>query len=246
MEELLESMCPCYADMDSLFCDKGNVTPFGRDHSDRETSNGHDHSNSELQHFESPDSKENEAYTEIIDSFNQLPIPDSPLRIRSNCSHDFLNNHLQSPSAAPQESSDPQGQTLGKRKLATNPAKGAPKTSTSQRKPPVLITRKPRISKASRMRDALTAEEQASDSSFDKVNVIPHLTTQATQEVGNLPAPRSTLSSHPIAPLPSIDPAIVHSTEHKHALADAIQKGNNTCIHMLAKATKVQEELESN
>lgn len=252
MEELLESMCPCYNEMDALFGEKGNFTPFGildsgigrnecsEDGSDGDTTDGHCHGLTErmelgkrLQENQRAfveDPEEIQAFTKIFE--RQFDHEDEESASRPPTPNTFDAPPPLSPQAPETVAATQQSSTSAIRQLSnTHPA----------RKPS-----KKRSSTAYSCRvNNLTEAERALDSSSDDETGTTTTAQGPQGPSGRAPALPSTLARRPVDPLPSIDPAHVHSKEHKHALAAAIQQGNKAKLHLLNKANEWRQQMET-
>ncbi|EGF97484.1 uncharacterized protein MELLADRAFT_69966 [Melampsora larici-populina 98AG31] len=115
-------------------------------------------------------------------------------------------------------------------------ADGPPATGPSQpSKKSKVSMNKPGKKRASR-EDGLTAEELALDLSSD---------TDGPPATQPRAGSRANLSRRSLNPLPSIDPSTVHHKEQKHALANALQQGNDAKIELLTNATKWRQEFDT-
>lgn len=165
----------------------------------------------------SPEAEPLETFTSL-ESPNQIDTCDS----LNKHYRAFLNDEFSSPPPTPKD--------------ATERAKPTRRSSEAAKK--MRVVKIPSKKRAPR-EDGLTAEELALDPSSDE---DPIIATPATQRAG---APRPALSRRSLNPLPSIDPSTVHSKEHKHALANALQQGNDAKIQLLTEATKWRQQFEA-
>lgn len=262
MEDLLESMCPCYSDMDALFGEKGNVTPFGildsgvgpieafEDGSDGETSDGHNHSLDQYldlaqrihdtQEAFIQDPQEIKEFTEIFETrFDEEDATHEDDIIKSRPptpkTFDAPNSVGTLTSVIPSNSMNPSSTGARLKKPAHQMSNTSPALQPANKKPSNVYARRV---------DALTEQERALNSSSDD-NATTTTVAQANQEASGRKAVRSTLSRRPVDPLLSIDPAHVHGKEHKHALGIAIQQGNKAKLDLLNKANNWRQEMET-
>ncbi|EGG04568.1 uncharacterized protein MELLADRAFT_56596 [Melampsora larici-populina 98AG31] len=254
MEALLESMCPCYPEMDALFRDKGNVNPFGILDSGLGSQDGDDSamdSDGDLTDGLDP-GPDVQSALDRADRKKYVPLsptPEAPSLERTLGTPEALNNHyrsfldlendINSLPPTPKGQNDPKDNIPSPvlQPIHSSADIGHVVTSTSHAKP--SGKRAKRAGKYD-----LTAEERALDSSSeDEPDALPVTKTQATARSANRTV-RAPLSRRGLDPLPSIDPSNVHVKDHKNALASAIQQANDAKMEVFAKAQQSREQID--
>ncbi|KAH9809094.1 hypothetical protein DFH28DRAFT_1134419 [Melampsora americana] len=244
MDDLLDSMCPCYKEMDAIFRDQGNITPFGILDTGADPSNDSEDEGKETLNITQDDSDGNitdghhhgtEPPMEInLCTSPQLALPGSNSVTNPLNNHDraFIENCFSSPAPTPEYTTKDAPINKSAQRLPS-PAQSTKVDSQIKNK----STQK-QVIKKEKVTSGPTAEALALDDTTSDKEDLTQATTSATDCKRS--APCSTLSRRGLEPLPSIDPSHVHSNDHKNALASAIQQGNEACFEMINKANALE------
>ncbi|KAH9808015.1 hypothetical protein DFH28DRAFT_1137111 [Melampsora americana] len=241
MEDLLESMCPCYNNMDAIFGEKGNVTPFGildsgigpkdasEDGSNGDTTDGHCHSVIDMMDHGSSIEGNQRIFVEDPEEVDSV--------VEGQIDQELNED----------DESVPRPLTPNTYDEPPPPSSGAfPNAPANQPSSTGAVAKKPshQLSNTHPARHQPKKKAITLDSSSDDETGTTS-TPQVTQGPSGRAPARSTLARRPLDPLPSIDPSHVHGRENKHALASAIQQGNEAKLLLLNKANEWRQEMET-